>query len=65
MAKRKTVKSRSRKLKLRDPELKNDAQHFVQILIELHDESDPRHGRKTELGKMERARLAVHHWWRL
>ncbi len=65
MAKRRTVKSNSRKLKLRDPELKNDVQHFVRILIELHDESDPKHGKKAELGKMERARLAVHHWWRL
>jgi hypothetical protein len=65
MAKPKTKRTRSRKLNLRDPDLKGDVEHFVQILIELHDESDPKHGKKTELGKMERARLAVHHWWRL
>lgn len=65
MAKRKTTKRRSRKLTLRDPELKDDVRHFVQILIELHDESDPKLGKETEVGKMERARLAVHHWWRL
>jgi hypothetical protein len=60
-----TKRTRARKLKLRDPALRNDAQHFFQFLIELHDESDPKHGKKSELGKMERARLAVHHWWRL
>jgi hypothetical protein len=35
MAKPKTKRARSRKLNLRDPELKGDVEHFVQILIEL------------------------------
>jgi hypothetical protein len=65
MAKSQTKRARSSKLSLRDPKLKDDVQHFVKILIELHDETDPRGGKKNELGKMERARLAIHHWWRL
>lgn len=65
MAKSRTKRARSSKLSLRDPKLKDDVQHFVKILIELHDETDPGGGEETELGKMERARLAIHHWWRL
>ena len=66
MTKKRTEKrTRSRKLALRDPEIKSSAHTHFQYLLELHDETDPNQGKKAEDGKMERARLAVHHWWRL
>jgi len=52
-------------LRLRDPDLKESVELFTRYLLELHDETDPSQGNATEEGKLERARLAVHHWWKL
>ena len=49
----------------RNPDIREEVQHYIDSLIAAYELSDPEKGAESELGKIEQARLAINIWWKL
>jgi len=45
--------------------IRDEIEHYISALVELHDTTDPSGGQATETDKLEKARRAVELWWYL
>ena len=45
--------------------IRDEIEHYISALVELHDTTDPSGGQATETFKLEKARRAVELWWYL
>lgn len=55
----------AKRAKPKKAQVREEAEFYLKVLLDLHDKTDPAKGRSSEKGKLARARHAIETWWRL